>query len=673
MSFGRLGFNYSSLGHLGGAESSAQLLPVISLDWIGKSANVELSGVNLTATASATQSNGNLSRSTFPLSTGNPYFEITVNASHVGAVGIGVISASQDITADNFLGGPGAVQSVGYYSDGSVYFDGSVIASLEAFTAGDIIRCLYDFDAHTMSFAINGGAFQTPVDFSSALTLPVPLYLGLDTEVLNDSLTVNFGDSSFTYLMPAGSIKWSQTVTGPFLPGDFISPAMVLAGTKCLVTPWSNSPCMDVFRASDSTITTINFINGALDVATLTSFLSGTVGQCSHLYDQSGSDNPLLTADVQYRPWVRIEADDVRLVFDPDTLTSKFLVFPTNLPFGTDLSMFCVGNYNDIARTYTMFELGTDSTDYAGMSNLGTNQLSINANSVTAATCSVQSGKNLHWMLSNSSGGTGGIGETIVPHNALFATVGSPFGGSLGDTRAFPDNGMQGQIEAFAIWPQVITPTQCVTLRKAFYTSFGIVTARDVVVFDGDSQTFAVHSTDQGGSAYGWTEQIQPMLSKPIRAYNYGISGQTMQTMAANYAANIAPLYDSTANSNTLFIFGGANDLAGRYPSLVLADMESEIAAAKATGFKVIACTLPYWPFSEFPTEATQADVDGYNASIRLLDVDGIADFNNAPIIGKDQSWTNTVYFNTDHEHYTGAGQAILATTAAAPLNALYV
>src|SRR5216684_4058751 len=72
------------------------------------------------------------------------------------------------------------------------------------------------------------------------------------------------------------------------------------------------------------------------------------------------------------------------------------------------------------------------------------------------------------------------------------------------------------------------------------------------IVSDGDSITLGF------GATYGYPEYFA--TSSNVAKINKGVNGQHLDTMVANYAANIAPLY-SANGFNALTVDGGTNDI----------------------------------------------------------------------------------------------------------------
>lgn len=154
-----------------------------------KGASITLSGGNLTATQTATNS---LVRATLGKSTGKWYWEVTLNTA---ANEIGIANASASLT--QYCGQN--TNSWGYYSaDGRIYTNNAGGAANAISTTGDVIGCALDMDAGTFTIYRNGAVQANGV---SGLTGTIYPAWG---NVSADSCTANFGATPFKYTVPAG-------------------------------------------------------------------------------------------------------------------------------------------------------------------------------------------------------------------------------------------------------------------------------------------------------------------------------------------------------------------------------------------------------------------------------------------------------------------------------------
>lgn len=196
------------------------------------------------------------------------------------------------------------------------------------------------------------------------------------------------------------------------------------------------------------------------------------------------------------------------------------------------------------------------------------------------------------------------------------------------------------------------------------YSGLTLATATKQVVFKGDSITAAAQT---GSILDSYPAAIIRNAATPIhKAYNLGVASQTLQTMASNYATEIAPLYNASygANGNILIIFAGTNDLAAtRTGAQVYADYQTICAAARATGFKIIIAS----PIDR-ATTGLVAGWDTQRQNLRTLFAgdssfaDTYVDLAADTTIGVTGTALDTTYFQSDKTHPTDVGYQYLAT-----------
>jgi len=145
----------------------------------------------------------------------------------------------------------------------------------------------------------------------------------------------------------------------------------------------------------------------------------------------------------------------------------------------------------------------------------------------------------------------------------------------------------------------------------------------------------------------------------PVSISNLGTSGETMQTMLANYSTSAAPLY-KPGYKNILILEGCSNDLAGgTSPSTCYGYINSYVADAHATGYTILVWTV-------LSKVGIDSQKDTLNTSIvaNSAGADGIVNFTSTPL-GCDGCYTNTTWFQADGIHPNQAG----IDTYEAPVN----
>ena len=274
-------------------------------------------------------------------------------------------------------------------------------------------------------------------------------------------------------------------------------------------------------------------------------------------------------------------------------------------------------------------------------------------------------------------GWSSGSGALVVCVQTACATSGGVYnypmaGGYLGASGATYSSGPTGYIElsAVLVYARALTAaTDIPTLQQSLAAAFNLQPQiKDVVVFDGDSITEGYQSTFLWNRA----RQSQAQFSKPARVFNKGYFGDTMAHRYSNYAGDIAPLYSSTAKNNILEIFAGTNDNDGTNTSCtaIYGNMTSYVAAAHATGWKVIVGTmLPRngWSGNQITEQGACNTLIRANSA----GADAIADYAADATMGVQANTTNTAYY-ADGTHPTSLGYGYLAIIEAAAVNGLF-
>ena len=170
-------------------------VPVGSLttwDLVNHTANVVLSGGNLTATASAANQMGSASSS---ITTGGKvYFEIKLN-SPTG--GVGMMNPTFNVNTAPYLGGE--TNAFGYFQNGSLIFNNSTFATVAAYSSGATIGFAIDFNTPQIWLTPDGTIWN-----NSGLATPVTGTGGINT----GGLTGNY--------LPAFNMDSSDSAIGNF-------------------------------------------------------------------------------------------------------------------------------------------------------------------------------------------------------------------------------------------------------------------------------------------------------------------------------------------------------------------------------------------------------------------------------------------------------------------------
>lgn len=161
-----------------------------------KGSNITLSNGNLTVTLTAGNEYNSV-RATVYKASGKWYWENTIQGQSGGIPGVGIATASANLAT--YIG----ADQYGWcwLNNGNVYNSGSVVASIGAFTVGDVLGVAFDADNHTIKFyknnTLKGTVSSLPSsDFSPTATVHNALPY--------DQITANFGASTLAYTPPSG-------------------------------------------------------------------------------------------------------------------------------------------------------------------------------------------------------------------------------------------------------------------------------------------------------------------------------------------------------------------------------------------------------------------------------------------------------------------------------------
>lgn len=146
-----------------------------------------------------------------------------------------------------------------------------------------------------------------------------------------------------------------------------------------------------------------------------------------------------------------------------------------------------------------------------------------------------------------------------------------------------------------------------------------------------------------------WTQ----FVSLPAYAVNNrALDGSTIVDRLAQYPTNIAPYYRGNPH-DTVSIWAGSNDIAtGAAPATVYANLTAYIAAAHATGFKVITATMASRSCCDAQKDVLNplilANTGGTQGAAGVADF--VVDFTGTPL-GCDGCYANPTYFTGDQIH----------------------
>lgn len=511
---------------------------------------------------------------------------------------------------------------------------------------------------------------------------------------LNTSTGVFFQNASNA---PAAAV-WTNLGTTSGLPvqASGISWTAVF-GTKALTSSWLSGHLFDVVRASDSTTQTINAIAGQPDTATLTTFLSGTTGVVSKWYDQSGNACDATQGTAANRPGIRVIGSQISLV-------GAGVVSQGTSGTGAQISFAACGSINKQATTFvsvvrqlqslprpntstsnTSWSLGQwDTSGAAGVlfrgTSVGTGTGAISVYDASNTTSTLLGGNGATPEVDfDVLGYVGNASDRLIFQNEFTQFAGSAdnantvTGGQIGATVSGANYGLNTEVYAFMVaGANALTSAQMRTTRMSLYSLFSIPPqyANDNIVMDGDSITAGYQAVFQNQQGYSAATQMQPLLKRPIRVTNLGLSQQNCANVNTAFSTREALYIVSGARNNIYRIANGTNDVGGAGTAATTwTCMQTVIANAKAAGFnRIILDTMISGVGSTDSERVNYNNLIKSNAgSLGYIVSDVGSDAN----MGCNGCYANATYFTGDQTHPTAAGQAIIAQYDAAAINSI--
>jgi hypothetical protein len=209
-----------------------------------------------------------------------------------------------------------------------------------------------------------------------------------------------------------------------------------------------------------------------------------------------------------------------------------------------------------------------------------------------------------------------------------------------------------------------------------------------LVVPEGDSLSADRPNSGSGLVAAGdaWPCQMIPVLSPTLGnydTYNVAVGGQTLAQMIADFATEVAPLYNAARPANIYTVWGGTNDMGtgggATSGATTYARLVTLCQMAQAVGFQVVtAPVLKRNDLSNFPNQAAldafEVQRGIFNASLRanwatfsdaFVDLETLDFYNNTTGVATPDTVMdlldpdNTVFFNADKIHTIARGQTV--------------
>ena len=165
---------------------------------LASSSYTTLSNGNMTSAGNTATDNG-ITTSTFGITSGKWYWEITATTIYTGYGRYGIINAGQ-VGNGNVAGLSGI--GAGYWASGQVYKNGSSLTTGLTFTNGDVIGFAFDADNLTIAFYKNNTLQYTVTGLTAGVT-----YFASSADWNTSVSNVNFGQQPFVYTPPTGFVR----------------------------------------------------------------------------------------------------------------------------------------------------------------------------------------------------------------------------------------------------------------------------------------------------------------------------------------------------------------------------------------------------------------------------------------------------------------------------------
>jgi len=255
---------------------------------------------------------------------------------------------------------------------------------------------------------------------------------------------------------------------------------------------------------------------------------------------------------------------------------------------------------------------------------------------------------------------------------ALTADAGSVRSFLVGTANMFAGQNSSAQFNAWALYDRALTNTE---IRSSLVPALLSRLAADgqsyasgrMVCAEGDSiitndTTFYNSGTFQAGD-YG---------------LNYGVSGSSLASLVSRASIVDATIPPGTSVKHILGVLIGANDLAGyagaddtAAATSYLTNLMAYIAARRASGWKVVACTvLPQGGATTFNTRRAIVNT-GLRTQAGLGNIDALADFDTDAQMGIDASYGTYPANWLDSIHPNDTGHARLMPIFSTAVNTL--
>ena len=365
-----------------------------------------------------------------------------------------------------------------------------------------------------------------------------------------------------------GKAIWQEQTSTTALCDAVASPSAAY-GTIKIVSAYSG-PCFDVKRLSDNAVLTVGWVLSGtryvVDAAAADAFVGTAIGVISKLYDQSGNGNHIVTSTNPPRwivpvaglSWTQNNINGVRTItFDTNGSQPQRLPLPGSLSLDRANYSAVMGIWpTQPAEAATCYLVNGTDASFLNNSLIRSDnaaKLAVTAN-VFPSFFQTDAEPKMMAFVSGAGGTTMVSNEDSMAGAALGALTMT--GGAFGYYNSYQ---FTGELACLAFYPRAITTTELGAAKTALYPILKVTTqVKDRLIVIGDS----IGAGADSNSAMPLSRQLRAYLTRPMRIFNMGASGQLASWFDTNFATNTAPLFTSPGR-HILVVQPGTNDIAG--------------------------------------------------------------------------------------------------------------
>lgn len=468
----------------------------------------------------------------------------------------------------------------------------------------------------------------------------------------------------------AAKAVWTPIAGAAPLPLDAVPTAAAAYGVTRLRAAYSGH-AFQIKRLSDNTTLDVGFVGNVADWAAADTFCAGSAAVFSKAYDQAGAGLDALAGTNPPAFTFNNTVNGFRCIsFGTNANNYQSFSLPSGLVLTRNACSVAMAMISPGAATGTTsyFVAGTDVSSLNNLillsGNSGKFQVAANTQPVlfnadaepTALVLS--SGASALTLYANEQSQAAGAALTAA----------SLVGGAIGLYTGFH---LEGDLLSMIVYGRALTATEAAALKQAMYRQYGMAPQLvDRLICPGDSITAGANAD----YSQPWSRQLRPLLIRPYRIYNQGVSGETAAWFDTNYTTEIAPCFVGATGRVTVVFSLGTNDIAlGSSAAAIHASLTSLVGKARASGaYSVGVATV--LPRSNTPLSGGGAAQEAVRAVLNpliladLCGADFVADIGGDAVMGPYAAASNaTLYFGGLHP--TALGQSHTAPVYAAGLN----